>query len=191
MRPSDKTIIEELTKGNTTVFKYLYSDYAKVTNFILTNRGDEENAKEIFNDSLMVLYRNVLSGNFALNAKLSTYLYSICKKKWLNHLRDEKPNIFESFEDNRLAGRDHGEYIDVDLMEEEYSERTKLLSEAVEDLGEPCLTILQMFYFKKQSMREIAKALDYKSENVAKNQRYRCIQKLKSSLPKDFTEQYY
>jgi hypothetical protein len=41
--------------------------------------------------------------------------------------------------------------------------------------------LLILFYFKKKSFREIASSLAFRSENVAKNQKYRCLQKAKDN----------
>lgn len=56
----------------------------------------------------------------------------------------------------------------------------------INQLKEPCYSILMMFYFKKMSFNAIARVMNYKTEKVVKNQKYRCIQQLKDSLPADF-----
>jgi hypothetical protein len=44
-----------------------------------------------------------------------------------------------------------------------------------------CKQLLILFYFKKKSFREIAAALAFSDEKVAKNQKYRCLQKAKEN----------
>lgn len=49
-------------------------------------------------------------------------------------------------------------------------------------LGQKCKELLELFYFKKLSMKDISKKLGFASEKVAKNQKYRCIEKAKENL---------
>jgi RNA polymerase sigma-70 factor (ECF subfamily) len=51
-----------------------------------------------------------------------------------------------------------------------------------EKLAEPCKSIIKMFYYDKRSMQEIAQSLGYKSEDVAKNQKARCLKSARSAL---------
>ena len=64
--------------------------------------------------------------------------------------------------------------------------RSKQFSEtlakaAFDLLGEKCRQLLILFYFKRNSFREIASLLKFGSEETAKNQKYRCIQKAKEN----------
>ena len=46
-------------------------------------------------------------------------------------------------------------------------------------LGEPCKTLITDYYVKHMSMEEIADKFGYTNSNNAKNQKYKCLQRLK------------
>ena len=58
--------------------------------YVLKNSGDKDDAKDVFQNTLIVFYKKVLIENFELSSKISTYLFSIAKNLWLKKLRDEK-----------------------------------------------------------------------------------------------------
>lgn len=194
MSYTDNEIIEELTRGNTEILKKLYADFYKITGYVLSNHGSEEEAKDIFHDALIALYHNIRSGKFSLNSKLSTYLYSICKYRWLNYLRDHRAEIISTIDEVEKVSEfesDSDGPNDALEREKEFEEKKEVITKILEKIGEPCYSILNMFYFKKFSMKMIAEKLKYKTEKVAKNQRYRCILKLRQMLPEDFIHNYY
>lgn len=186
----DQEIVDQLKSGNTDVFKYLYADFDIITSFISQNHGGEEDAKDFFHEALIILYEKIINNEFELKSKLSTYLFSVCKNLWLYHLRDKKPMLFNSIDD-----KDKTENIFEDIVEYEENrlikeEALEIIIQKIKELKEPCYSILMMFYFKKMSYLLIAEQLNYKTEKVVKNQKYRCLQKLKESMPKNFLEMY-
>ena len=69
---------------------------------------------------------------------------------------------------------------EVGDMEEEY-ERIKKLETVFQKLGDACRTLLQMFYYKKSSLKEVAEVMGI-TEKTAKNNKYRCMQSLKQQF---------
>ena len=183
---SDLEIIEHLKSGQTDAFKVFYHDFNKITGFIKQNNGGEEEARDIFHEALIILYEKIIGNEFVLESKLSTYLYSVCKNLWLMQLRKTKSVVVNSFDNEEY----YSNLIDDSYMQneetKEIEEKLEIVEGKLDDLGEPCLSILTMFYFRRMSYRLIANKLKYKTEKVVKNQKYRCIQKLKESLPEIF-----
>ena len=64
----------------------------------------------------------------------------------------------------------------------ETDNKDKRAQEAILSIGKKCQELLQFFYFNNLSMKEIAIKLGFSSEKVAKNQKYRCIEKAKDYL---------
>ena len=186
LKLSDREIIEHLKNGNTDIFKVFYHDFNKITGFIRQNNGGEEDARDIFHEALIILYEKIIGNEFVIESKLSTYLYSVCKNLWLMQLRKSKSAIFNSI-DNEL---NHANLADFSYLKNEENKETEekleIIAQKLNEMGEPCMSILTMFYFKKMSFQLIADKLKYKTEKVVKNQKYRCIQKLKESLPELF-----
>jgi hypothetical protein len=67
---------------------------------------------------------------------------------------------------------------DVGRFEEEELKFGKL-SGAIDSIGEPCRSLLTDFYFKGLSMQDIAVKYEYTNAENAKNQKYKCLQRLK------------
>ncbi|MBC7947949.1 MAG: sigma-70 family RNA polymerase sigma factor [Chitinophagaceae bacterium] len=154
----------------------LYSSLPAIRQYIKANSGTSVDAEDIFQDALVILHNKIQSGTLELTSTLRQYLNGIARNCWREELRRRKrlPISGQPF----------------DVVETEYTgeERHGLAAAAFKLLGEKCREILILFYFKKKTMEEIAQTLGFADENVAKNQKYRCIQKAKenySSLSKD------
>ncbi len=190
LKLTDQEIVNQLKNGNTGVFKVLYNDFNKITSFITQNSGGEEEAKDFFHEALIILYEKVLNNDFKLEAKLSTYLFSVCKNLWLSYLRDYKPMIFSSVNDKENDFQWSEDTFETIEINKDYNEKLNFIIQKINELEEPCYSILMMFYFKKMSYFQIAQKLNYKTEKVVKNQKYRCIQKLREGLPSKFLEMH-
>src|SRR6478736_3135281 len=84
---NDREIIERIKKGDETALDFLYKkNYRMMVNMIVKNNGSEEEAQDIYQDALVVLWQKALSEDFILTSKLSTYLYSICQNLWRKEL---------------------------------------------------------------------------------------------------------
>lgn len=157
--------------------KRLYAYLPVVKKFVLKNNGTRQEAEDIFQEGLVIFCNKAAKPDFILSASLNTYLYSVCKLLWLDELKKK----------NKTIKNDFIELTEVNLVEEitqdiENDKPVKQAQEAVMKLGEKCKEILELFYFKKLSMKEIASKLGFASEKGAKNQKYRCIEKAKENL---------
>lgn len=176
----DQAILEQLGQNDSIdkepVFRYLYKAYyAMIEQYVLKNNGTDEDAKDIFQDTLICFYSNVKQGTYKHQAKISTYLFAVAKNLWLKKLRREKRAL---------------SYIDEQVKEEtctsanallalEFSDRQVVLANLLKQAGDKCLQLLKSFYFEKMTMLEIANRMGLASKDVAKNQKSRCLKKLK------------
>lgn len=147
----------------------LYHVLPSVKNHIAANSGTTDDAKDIFQDTLVVLYKKAQSKEFVLSVPLKTYLQAIVKNLWLQELRRRNKIPVDS------------EPSDIVDVTPEEGKNFDLATAAFNLLGEKCRQLLILFYFKKKSFREIASALAFGDEKTAKNQKYRCIQKAKEN----------
>lgn len=167
-------------KGGTRALKILYkNNYYMVEDYVTHNSGTKDDAKDIFQDSVIVLYKNLKKESFELRGKISTYLYSISRNLWLKKLRDTKIRTTD-IEDHRESFVNE-QNIHLDL---EYTEDQKMIGRMLTQAGEKCKEILKAFYYDKMSMRKIAEGQGYSSEQVAKNQKLRCLKKIRAVLNK-------
>ena len=167
---TDKEIILHLLHNKYSLaLQGLYKILPEVKQYIKANNGTADDAQDIFQNALVILYKKVNSENFVLTATLKTYLMAVAKNCWQQELRQRiKLPSAENFQDIAFD----------ETLEEPYF---TFATAAFNLLGDKCREILIQFYFKKKSFKEIAATLQFSDENVAKNQKYRCMQKAKEN----------
>ncbi len=171
---SEKELIEIIASGNGKAINTLYLEYYPlIRHFIEKNSGDEESAKDIYQDGVVILIRNIRNNTFRGESSIKTYLYSVCRRLWLKELHHRKIKV------KRL--KEVSEYINDEENPEDpaLDEKLKKMSACMKELGEPCYTILSDFYLDKLSMEDIRKKMGYTNSGNAKNQKYKCLQRLK------------
>ncbi|MBW3467467.1 RNA polymerase sigma factor [Arthrospiribacter ruber] len=170
---SQEEIIEGIKNNDSRMIQVFYqSQYKKIEQYILANNGDPEDAKDIYQEAFVVLWRNIKLEKFhpENGTAIAGYLYQIAKNKWLDKLRNAKnkitvelqPNLHEAEEENEPETEAYHQWVVKEF----------------ENLGETCKEVLKRFYFQKESMEQIASAFDWTSA-TARNNKYRCIQQLK------------
>lgn len=174
---SDADILKMLKsverKDRNEAFEYLYDNiYASIANYIAKNSGNASDAKDMFQESLIVFYENALAENFELTGSIKNYLHAVCRNLWLKRLR--KSGRMIHVEDIEVAGTPATVSIETDILDK-YPDAGSLLRK----MGESCRQILTLFYFNRMNMKQIAEALNLSNEGVAKNKKARCMQKLK------------
>jgi DNA-directed RNA polymerase specialized sigma24 family protein len=81
-----------------------------------------------------------------------------------------------------VADEAQHEIVNVDLEVEAYEKQNMeflMMERAMGSLGEPCKSLLEAFYMQKRSMQEIASNFGYTNSENAKNQKYKCLMRLK------------
>ena len=173
---SDQELLEGIRLGDNAAIAYVYkSCYPSVSHMIINSRGNEDEAKDIFQEAILVLYDKVTHQQFELSSKLSTFLYAVCRRLWLKQLGKKGGAIH----------LDDHENLDIPDLEEdlvnhaEQELKFEHMHVALAGLGEPCATILKDFYIANKSMQDICDKLGYTNTDNAKNQKYKCLQRLK------------
>ena len=171
---NDEEIVAGIQKGETCAMESLYkTHFPMIMRLVVNNGGDIDDAKDIFQEAIIILYDKITAGPFELSSKLKTYLYSVGRNLWFKKLT--KKGIYsniDDFEDKLLVDDD------VELHKERDKQFT-LMEEALKQLGEPCQTIIKDFYIRNLSMQEICEKFGYTNTDSAKNQKYKCLQRLK------------
>ena len=173
--PTDREVVLGILNNSDDALNKLYIGYfPMVLQFILNNNGDEDDAKDVYQEGIIVLYNKIKSGDFELSSKLKTYIYSVCRRIWLKKLaqQSKKTNNISDFED--IVS------IDVDIEDHQQKEmQFDKMQSALLHLGEPCKTIIQDFYLNNLSMQDISEKFGYTNTDNAKTQKYKCMQRLK------------
>jgi RNA polymerase sigma factor (sigma-70 family) len=171
----DEEILSALKRGDDNALNLLYKTYyPMVVHFIVSNNGTEQEAKDIYQESVIVLYENLQIPGFELTCKIKTYIYSVCRRLWLKKLAEKSRYVgkiedFESFIP----------FVKEDADIEEKDMQFKVMKQALEKLGEPCRTILQDFFIHNFTMQQITEKMGYTNTDNAKNQKYKCLMRLK------------
>ncbi len=173
--PTDREVVLGILNNSADALNKLYKGYfPMVLQFILNNNGDEDDAKDVYQETIIVLYNKIKSGNFELSSKLKTYIYSVSRRIWLKKLtqQSKKTSNIADFEDVLAFEEDVEEH---ELKEQQFD----LMKVALANLGEPCKTIIQDFYIHNLSMQDICEKFGYTNADNAKTQKYKCLQRLK------------
>ncbi len=165
---SDQKILEFFKNGQREkAFAQLYQLYPKIEKLILSKGGGKQDASDVFQEALIVLYRKLQSSDFVLTASLYTYLYSVSRYIW----RDTQKQ-------NSKIPQNELDYSQEEVIKTVQEEKKYQVAElAFSELGERCQQLLLMFYYKKMSFKTIAESMQFKSEKIAKNQKYKCLSK--------------
>lgn len=171
---SNDEIIKLLVTDYKQAFTFLYKEYFTMCAYFVTkNSGSKEEAKDVFQDAMIVMFKNSRKDNFELTCNIKTYLYSIIRNLWLKQLqhKNKRINIIDYEKYVQITTDDISVKKDETLFDTMYNSMQKL--------GENCQKILHLFYFEKKSMEVIAQELEYTNAENAKTQKYKCLQQLK------------
>lgn len=175
---TDSEYIEGLRLSNDAVIRSIYKKhYPVIARMVLNNNGTEQEAKDVFQETVLVLYHHVKKAEFILSCALQTYLFSVARRLWLKQLH--KKNGLSKLDERFYEGEDVAEAkSDLEIYEER-DQNISRMKDSMGQLGEPCKALLEDFYTKHLSMDEIADKFGYTNADNAKNQKYKCLQRLK------------
>lgn len=172
---TEEELLSAVRTGNEQALGTLYKMYfPMVLHFIMQNSGTEQEAKDIYQEAIIVLYEHIQEDHFELSCKIKTYIYSVCRRLWLKKLAQKSRYVgkIEDFESFIPFTRD-------DSDAEEKDEQFKVMQVSMQELGEPCRTILEDFFINSLSMQQITDKMGYTNADNAKNQKYKCLMRLK------------
>lgn len=172
---TDKSILEGIRKQDEKVLSYLYDNYFQtVKNHVLKNSGAVDDVSDVFQDTIIVLYQQVIDNNINLTSDLKGYFFGIARNIWNSQLRQKK----------RVSE------LNMDVVEEDDTNDLsdpvleKILSRSFVKLKPDCQTILNLFY-EGLSYEEIALKMGLKSESYARRKKYLCKEALMELIKKD------
>lgn len=172
---NEQTLLKGLAANDRKSIESIYRiHYSMVQTLVINNSGTSDDARDIFQEALIVLYEKAKSGSFELHAQLKTYIYAVSRRLWLKKL------VYQQRFSGDMANAPETIATEEDI--EIYEHRTvdfDLMERALQNLGEPCKGLLESYYLQKRNMSEIAKEFGYTNADNAKNQKYKCLMRLK------------
>jgi RNA polymerase sigma factor (sigma-70 family) len=176
----DSKTLDALRNGDDSGLEELFrKNRRSVASLVIHNNGTEDDAEDVLQESLIVLWERVRKGTFEYQAKLSTFIYATAKNIWLRKLarqRREFPSASETFE------IPSGDSTPFEEMEE--NERVLAIEQAMEEIGNPCRDILLLYYWEEQSMENIAVKLGFANADTVKSKKYQCKKALEKLVKK-------
>jgi RNA polymerase sigma factor (sigma-70 family) len=173
-KSTQESIIKAIISGKgEEVLSVLYKEtLSKVKRMILKNSGNEEEANDIFQDAVLIFYKQVKNGNFNASFEIDGYIYTIAKHLWMKRIQKMNKNVQLNIEIQEHP------LVNSPIEEVITNEKATILESVMDKIGEECKTLLKFSSYEKLSMKEICEKMGYSSENVAKTYNYRCKKKL-------------
>ena len=176
---SDNQIIEGIAAHDHNALNYVYrEEFPKIENLVSNNGGTSEEARDVFQEAMIIVYKKVSGEKLTLSSKFSTYLYAICKLIWFGYRKKHLKRLEKHSEILAV------EELKMDYAEEFLDENKELFYYHFERLDPECKKLLKL-YFNGLSIEEIRKTLGFKSAHQTSDKKYRCKLALIESIRKD------
>lgn len=173
----DQEVLERIKSNDRTILGEIFIRYERmILSYITSHGGSKIDAEDILQESIIVLWQKVNSGNFELTAKLSTFIMGIAKNKWMVELRKQKRDSSVEMLENRSSGN-------PTILDELISdEKMEIIRAALNALQPICKKLLILYYFEERRMEEISKILNFANTDVVKSKKYQCKKALEQIL---------
>ena len=93
LKYTTQEILKGILENNSIIIQSIYDNYfLGIKKFIEKFGGSKDDALDVFQDGILVIYEQMKSGEIEQISNFSGYFFSICKFKWFNTIRDGKFN---------------------------------------------------------------------------------------------------
>ncbi|MGC9375990.1 MAG: RNA polymerase sigma factor [Bacteroidales bacterium] len=172
-------IINGIRNQDKDILKAIYYTYfPTIKRLVLDNNGTEQDAKDVFQEALIVIYRKIKEGNFTLKSTFKTYIYAVCQFIWIKELSVSKENI-----ENLTIYLEYENIPEINNDEYKKHRQYKLYQKHFKRLGVECQKTLQLF-LKEKPFKEIAKKLGT-SYDYIRIKKKRCMDRLLRYIKED------
>ncbi|NDC42779.1 MAG: sigma-70 family RNA polymerase sigma factor [Chitinophagia bacterium] len=177
---NEQKTLEALARGDRQATARVYQqNYPIVHKWLLKNGCESDDADDLFQESMVVLFGKVQEADFRLSCSISTYIFSVAKHLWYKKFRKDQAGPVRLQErDGDDDGYEIAAVDDVNVHHEREAHFSQLAA-ALDQIGEPCRSLLQAFYHKDRSMQQIAAEFGYTNPENAKTQKYKCLTRLR------------
>ncbi len=174
---SDQEILEQIrskTNPNQAISQLYDQHFGMLEHYILQNSGSQDDAADLIQEVMLVFVKLVSDEKYRGEASIKSLLYSICRNLWITELRKRKATAARN---ERYEGEK--DLFDSTINEQiSRTENLKFVMDLFDKLGEKCRQILTLFYYEDYSMKEICEKMDFSSDQVLRNKKYKCLQTL-------------
>lgn len=154
------------------LFVRLYKQvFPAVSRYIARRGGSFEEAKDTFQDALVIYYEKSVGELLPVGHAEQAYLMGIARHLWLKRYR-EKSN-----------------YVGFDVLNDVFNEETpapvpstEALMKYLESSGKRCMELLKAFYYDKLPFKQLGRLFGYVSIHSATVQKYKCLEKVRARV---------
>lgn len=175
-----QSVIDAVKTGDKKAVELLYNSYRKSFGaWAHKHYGIDENTiGEVYQRSFITFYYNIKEGKLQhMNSSEKTYLFAIGKNLIREHFR------VQAKQEQSLSVHVNLSDVDLGIMNKyEESHRKDKVNRLLAQIGEPCNSVLRMYYFQNLNMKEIAKKMEYKTEQIAAKRKFICLKQLRSLM---------
>ena len=142
--------------------------FPSVARYVAKMGGSFDDAKDIFQDALLVYYEKVTVGQQATIITDKAYLYGIARNLW--HQRYNSNRKEQALEN-----------IDFQLESEWQLQQDKVL-QYLQTAGEKCMNLLKAFYYDALPLNSVKELFGYSGLRSATVAKYKCLEKVRETI---------
>jgi RNA polymerase sigma factor (sigma-70 family) len=175
----DIILIRGILEHKSSVIQKVYDEcFPMIERMVINSGGDNEQAKDVFQDGLLIVYRKLSNGEFQLSCKFSTYLYAICKKLWAQEKKKRITRMRQIPSEQEMLEEPDSMY------NEEEDNIKQIYHYHFKEISKDCQKIL-ILHFNRTPIEEIQKIMNYQNPHYTMDRKYRCKKSLIQRILKD------
>ena len=174
----DQEILDGIRQHDHKVINFIYENvFPIIENMIINSGGGGNQAKDVFQDAMIVVYRKIAAEGLILNCKFTTYMYSVCRNLWFQELKYGDRALGNSVRNLDEVNEDNNDSEYKNVMYEIFDEHLQALSP-------DCQKILNL-HFTNFTIEDIKLIMEYKNSHYTIDRKYRCKQSLIKRIMND------
>lgn len=153
----DQSFIDGLANNDSAIIQSIYKKFVpKVVSYIRNNSGDEDQAQDVVQEIMILLFNQAKAKSLQLTCSFDAYFFLLCKRKWLNELK-KASNKGVTIKEEETSNNEPT--ADMVAETELFEEKQQLFDAMFHKLGEKCQEVLKLSFTIK-SMEEVAEKLN-------------------------------
>ena len=153
---SDQIYLDGLANNDSAIIQSIYKKFVpKVVSYIRNNSGDEDQAQDVIQEVMILLFNQAKANKLQLTCPFDAYFFLLCKRKWLNELK-KVSHKGVTIDDDTTSSKEPTE--ELLAQTEVFEEKQQLFDLMFQKLGDKCQELLKLSFTLK-SMEEVAEKL--------------------------------
>ena len=146
--PTDEMLIKGLLSKQNEWVRLLY-DKARpiIIRYALNNDSSVDEAEDLVQNTVIIVYEQILLGKLVLTSSITTYIYGIAKNLWLKELRKKRNLVLRPPNESDFESENQDDLTENRLIQ---------LQKAIEELDAKCQEILKSRYWQNMRFNEMS-----------------------------------